>query len=96
MKDVRRVLETPFWIHDLKKNVSYERLHDDHDGERKGTIQVTFSDDGDAWISADLCYPGQMLRFRTFIGGGLSLRVRNALMVLAEAIRLDNEERPLE
>ena len=95
MKDVRRVLETPFWIQGLEKNAMYERLHDDHDGEHKGTIQVAFSDDGDVWVTADLCFPGQMLRFRTFTGGGLSLRTRNALMILAEAIKRDNEERPL-
>lgn len=32
--------------------------------------------------------------FRTAGGGGRSLRTRNALMLLAEAIRLDNLERP--
>lgn len=34
------------------------------------------------------------LMFRSYDGGGKSQRVRNALMILALAIKLDNEEYP--
>jgi len=37
---------------------------------------------------------GATLRFRNTFGGGNSERVRIALMILALAIKLDNEERP--
>lgn len=47
-------------------------------------------------MSIDGLHPGATLRFRTFGGGGLSPRTRNALMILAEAIRRDKEERPQE
>jgi hypothetical protein len=52
---------------------------------------VVIGPDGDCWVTAG---GGQTLRFRTWAGGGHSLRVRQALMVLAEAIRRDNEDRP--
>jgi hypothetical protein len=94
MKDVRRVLETPFWIEGLETDVFYERLHDDHDGSRQGRILVAMGRNGDAWVSVNGPSNVPTLRFRTFGGGGLSPRVRNALMVLAQAIKLDNEERP--
>lgn len=94
MKDVKRVLENPFWITDLKPEELYQRLHDDHDGSRDGKINVTFSGGGDAWVDISHSCPGS-LRFRTeFGGGGMSPRVRNALMILAYAIKLDNEARP--
>ena len=93
IKDAHRILENPFWIQELDVNAFYERLHDDHDGTFQGKITVSFSVDGDAWIGID-GHPS--LRFRTFQGGGVSLRVRNALVVLALAIKLDNEKCPQE
>lgn len=77
--------------HGLQK--SFKRRHDDTDGERgpEQEICVGFTPDGDAW----LILPGfQSLRFRTPAGGGSSPRVQKALILLAEAIRRDNEERP--
>ena len=91
-KDVRKILETPFWMPTLKTDTLYERTHDDHDGTFEGKIRVAFDMVGDAWVNTDR--QGKDLRFRTFGGGGNSQRVRNALIILAEAIRLDNEERP--
>lgn len=90
VKDVRRVLENPFWIPDLMLEKSYERLHDDHDGSGIGVLNVTFLPNGDATISIE---NGKPLRFRNYSGGGLSLRVFNALMLLAWAIKLDNQSR---
>jgi hypothetical protein len=71
----------------------FRRRHDDTDGERgpEQDLMIGFSPDQDAWIML----PGfQSLRFRTPEGGGQSPRVQKALMVLAEAMRRDNAERP--
>jgi hypothetical protein len=68
------------------------RTHDDCDGRLEEAIGVGLSVDGDVWLRL----PPNVLamRFRTYIGGGQSPRVRNALLLLAEAIRRDNELRP--
>jgi len=89
----RIVLESPFWIPALNDSDYYQRLHDDHDGTFKGKLGVSFSVDGDAWIGID---DRLQLRFRNYFGGGMSLRVRNAIMILAYAMKLDNEEHPQE
>lgn len=94
VKDSRRVLESPFWIPELKTDTSYQRLHDDHDGTQEGRIMVSFLPGGDAVVVTDGRRRGEPLRFRTPGGGGTSLRVRNALMLLAWAIKLDNETCP--
>jgi hypothetical protein len=93
-KLIHALLEKPFWISTLETMKGYSRLHDDHDGTYRGSIYVQFGRDGDAHILSD---SEAGLRFRMpEIGGGMSPRVRNALMILAEAIRLDNQERPIE
>lgn len=93
---VRSLLEDNFWLPQLRTRTIYERSHDDHDGTFFPKIRIIFSDDGDAWLGMSLTEPSGMpsTRFRTHAGGGSSLRVRNALLILAEAIRLDNEHRP--
>jgi hypothetical protein len=93
-KKVRELLDADFWIQGLAPDTRYARLHDDHDGKFDGWLSVTIGDDGDAWVDAfEPMSSG--LRFRMpVIGGGASPRVRNALLILAEAIRLDNELRP--
>lgn len=92
-KRARQVLEEPFWISELKTDLWYERLHDDDDGTKEGKVLVMFIENGDGFITTDK-HRGPSLRFRTMGGGGNSLRVRNALMLLALAIKLDNETRP--
>ena len=52
---------------------------------------MQFGIDGDAWINTP---GGRMLRFRNCFGGSMSPRTHKALKILAEAIHLDNEERP--
>ncbi len=94
IKDVRRVLENPFWIPDLNTEESYRAVHDDTDGTNTGSITISFSPDGDIWVNAEPNHNGGPLRFRTFFGGGKSPRVRNALMILALAIKLDNNQNP--
>mgnify|MGYP001611293196 FL=1 len=89
VKDILRVLRCHFWIPELNTKEMYERLHDDHDGTFKGRIGVQFGQDCDAWVAID---GRTFLRFRTPLGGGCSPRVRNALMILALAIKLDNEK----
>jgi len=93
--DTKRVIENPFWIPGLETDVSYERIHDDHDGTKEGRIIIQIDKMGDIWFTTDK-HHGSAMRFRTSVGGGMSERVRSALMILAYAIKLDNEERPQE
>jgi len=93
---VKKVLEEPFWPMTLETREVYSRLHDDHDGTFLGELNVTIGPDGDAWVYITGERPLTTLRFRSFSGGGQSLRVRNALLILAEAIRMDNEDKPIQ
>ena len=94
MKDTIRVLNNPFWINGLEAGEVYRRLHDDHDGTFTGILNVLIGPDGDCHTWTDV-QPGQSLRFRVpILGGGMSPRVRNALMILAFAIKLDNDDYP--
>ena len=91
---LRAVIETPFWPKTLEEREQYQRLGDD----TKGYIEVIFTPDNDGHISVlSVLDPDELTeyhRFRTYFGGGQSLRVRNALLVLAQAIVEDNKERP--
>lgn len=89
------LLEQPFWIQTLKTESVYQRMEDD----TSGFINVCIGKDGDSWITVmneiDPKQSSFSFRFRTpLIGGGESPRVRNALLILAEAIRRDNAEHP--
>jgi hypothetical protein len=53
------------------------------------SLLVMVGPDGDAWVLVGEMY--WMYRFRTSFGGGMSVAVRNALVVLAEAIRRNEE-----
>jgi hypothetical protein len=84
------LLESPFWPKSLSPDVSYARVQDDSDGQRGDDQQlsVLVGHDSDVYV----LLPGMTaLRFREPLGGGMSPRVRNALIVLAEAIRRDND-----
>lgn len=87
------LLEGSYFPSSLQPNSAHSRRHDDTDGETglEQDLTVAISQDCDAWIVAG---GGKTLRFRNWFGGGMSLRTRNALLVLAEAIRRDAEERP--
>lgn len=89
-EDLRAWLESPSWPEGLEARKAYTRRQDDGDG----SLRVVFGEDGDAWISTPGRAPLEGLRFRTLQGGGSSPRVRAALLLLAKAIELDNEERP--
>lgn len=92
-EDVRRILETSFWIPDFKGGDTLMRLHDDADGKLEGILIVSFPGESDIIVTTD-GHRGSALRFRSAFGGGKSQRVRNALMILALAMKLDNEENP--
>lgn len=87
------MLDAHFWPKELAPDIAYTRYDDD---SRLGMLSVNFSRDGDAWIAAtpDDYERNFMHRFRTFHGGGESIRVRNALVFLGVAIEADNRERP--
>ena len=65
-------------------------------------MSVVVSEDGDVWVSMfeindknhkqPYHNPHPTVRCRTGIGGGRHRRTRQALLWLAQAIRLDNEE----
>lgn len=96
-KAVAKLLRSSFWLPTIDTKTLYRRLQDDHDGQRWGILSIGFGDDADAWIEIDMNGVDifdRTARFRTSAGGGRSLRTRQALMILAEAIRLDNEEHP--
>jgi hypothetical protein len=88
---IKQILNTPFWPDTVVPKVGYFRTQDDCEGDRNNGLGVRFSEDGDAWVRT----PNEGCRFRTHFGGGLSLRVRNALLVLAVAIAADNADRPI-
>lgn len=94
-KKIEKLLQAIPWPEILSSQVLYSRLHDDHDGDYQGEIRLSFSPDGDAWIETTNNRLGGSLRFRTTFGGTMSPRVRNALVILAFAIKMDNEERPI-
>ncbi len=97
------VLDIPFWHPGVDPKKAYQRRSDDTDGQDMG-IGVMFGSDSDAhfqvWSynldrkTGEPQYDDGHHRFRTHFGGGRSLRVRNALIMLARAIDLDNKERP--
>ena len=84
------------WPDGLESKTLY-RIPCDDSGE-KAWLQVLISDGGDAHASMcdtsefDSGSPVTSLRIRTRNGGGMNWRTRQALLWLAQAIRLDNLE----
>lgn len=99
LKNAKRILSKPENVEGIDLMTCYRRYEDD---TMLGHLEVVIANDGDAHISfwADPDDPYQSkawpsLRFRMpFSGGGQSPRVRKALLLLALAIKLDNEEIP--
>jgi len=89
-KDIDKVLNSAFWPENLNANQCLSIQHDDTDGEDDGNLYISIDVMGDVYISIDESKP---LRFRSYFGGGKSLKVRNALVLLAEAIRQENNEK---
>lgn len=91
---VDALLDSEFWLYTIATRTTYARTHDDTDGEDGQFMSVLFDEMGDAYVDKVSSNPFS-LRFRTHGGGGHSLKTRKALLILAEAIRQDNEERPI-
>lgn len=91
-RSLNTLLEGAYWLSALAPKTLYSRVHDDCEGDLTQTLGVMVGGDGDVHV---LLPNFKSLRFRTWGGGGLSLRTRNALLVLAEAIRRDNETLPI-
>lgn len=93
---IDQILETDFWPDTIPAGFDISRIDDDNDGDPRHRLELSVGghgiDHGDVYLG----FPGatSALRFRTQLGGGVSPRVRNALLVLAEAMRRDNEDRP--
>lgn len=88
----RKLLEASWWPESLKPHENYFRTQDDCDGDRSSGISVHITDDGDVSV---MTFRGPCRYRMPMIGGGLSHRTRNALLVLALAIKWDNEETPI-
>lgn len=93
-KEAKKILSGIGVQCDLEYPTFLTRFQDDIDGSKEIDHQLTVSQgpDGDMYISVG---PSQMLRFRTYAGGGRSLAVHNALRILAHAIKMDNENNPI-
>lgn len=91
-KGLRQVLDDFFWLPSLQSEGQYVfRVTEDDISQ---CFAVSIDRDGDIWFMTGMS--SKALRFRTFGGGGLSLRTRNALLILAFAINLSGEERGLD
>jgi hypothetical protein len=92
----------PHWPDGLEAMVAYEFPCDDKGRDGATWLRVVIAEDGDAHVSMqeweDIKEEGSKpnpfpsVRCRTGIGGGRHRRTRQALLWLAQAIRLDNEE----
>ena len=92
------LLDHRFWPEGINQDEQYRRYGDDDDS----FLRVVFSSDGDAWPNVfaleqegDPTDRSATPRYRVpFFGGGESGRTRQALLILARAIALDNAEAP--
>lgn len=91
-KLVKELLEKSFWLDGIDPNEIYQISDDD----AQGNLTVIFGNDGDAHIKTNTDPVYASVRLRTFAGGGRNHRSRIAVMILALAIKLDNEEHGLE
>jgi hypothetical protein len=91
----------PKWPEGLQQGEAYRVLCDDKGRNGGSWLQVYTSTDGDMrvamqdWEEMPEGQPSPLpgFRCRTFDGGGQNHRTHQALLWLAQAIRLDNEER---
>jgi len=86
-RQIRKILETPFWLEGVDTEKTYQI---DEEGSR-GRLTVWFSPDGDVLVNT---YTDDVLcdnKEKGRIDGSKYLRTRTALMILALAIKLDNE-----
>ena len=80
-----------YWPEELEAEKYFFRTQDDCDGDLSSGIGVVVDAQGDVWVET-VSKSLESCRYRMpLIGGGMSPRVRNALVLLALAIKLDNE-----
>ncbi len=91
LRMVHKLLESHFWLPTLTINARYERNHDTREGN-DGNVMVMITPRTEVWVRTWSDLPGGLVNFRPKAEDGHSPRVRSALLVLAEAIRLDNED----
>lgn len=92
-----RDMFSPHWPPSLKVREQYRVNCDDNS---KAWFGVLIAEDGDVHVAMhepsphtqEYGDPFPSVRIRTTYGGGRNLRTRQALLWLAEAMRLDNEE----
>lgn len=89
-ENIKNFLDDMGWPETLSTNEIYTTEDDDSE-PGKGNLMIQFSNDGDAWVNIFTDPPYKSIRKRTFIGGGKDEYTRKALLILAEAIRIDNE-----
>lgn len=98
MISIKEFLEKVNFPKKLEASKFYHRVQDDNDGDLKSGVRVFISPDGDVHVRVigSEGSPFDSSRYRIpIIGGGRSPLVRNALLILAEAIRIENEENPI-
>lgn len=91
----------PCWPEGLEMMKPYEVACDDkNNSEERAKLTVVIGVDGDAHVAmteyhsrTDRCWEFPSVRLRTMAGGGKNHRTRQALLWLAKAIQLDEEER---
>lgn len=89
-KAIRKILE----CHAVPENIKTKTIYGRHDdGDQKYKLKVLVDSNGTCFINTGYNHD-KWLEFRTFAEKGKSIRVRKALLILAEAIRLDNELGP--
>lgn len=97
------VVMRPHWPEGLESRKAYRFQCDDCcPSEDQKQLSVVVSEDGDVWVSMfetndihreqPYYNPNPSVRCRTGVGGGRHRRTRQALLWLAKAIQLDNEE----
>ncbi len=89
-EQIKDILESPFWLDEIETTVVYQ-TEDDDSPPNEAWLQVVFSIDGDAWVAKMTDSPIKSIRKRTYAGGGRDHRTRQALMILAYAMKLDAE-----
>lgn len=87
-QQIKDILESSFWLDEIESTVVYQ-TEDDDSPPNEAWLQVVFSNDGDAWVAKITDSPIKSIRKRTHAGGGRDLRTRQALMILAYAMKLD-------
>lgn len=99
---IMAVLENITWPKGVLTGHEYFVREDDSDGERRG-VSVHFLRNGDGVVSFEECImksvpaegeviPDHAYRFRTRAGGGVSILVHSALLLLAKAVTLESDE----